>query len=1120
MKDTNSINILQYNVRNDRVSTMIPLLADSNTQDYDVIAIQEPWRSTHAPTTLSSHQSGFHLLYRPGGDTRVCFYVNEKIDPESWEVEFPTADLCTLKLNVSTDGVTRTLHIHNVYNPSPSSYSSTDSPSTLPAVRQQLAADAQHVLLGDFNLHHPFWNGVTRPTQHAAADQLLDIVEEFDLSLTLPKGTVTWEARNSFSTIDLVFMSEFLTERLEHCMSRPEMNQSSDHIPISTRILLGSEQLTQVKRRAWKLLNMEKLREAESNAPPVTHPRSAEEIDQYAQTIQEYLQKIIAASVPWARPSEYAKPFWNEECNRAIRETRKLRRSWSSSRHMDDWKAYMKSNDKKQKIIRKAKMLSFRKEISAVTESPLGIWKLARWAKDRSQKPREIPKMPPLRHGGQTAETFEEKAEMLKAKFFPPPPPADLSDIPGSFYPAAADCPMMITKNEVIANIQCLKSDKAPGPDGITNKILKACSTKLAELLTPLFQACVTQAYHPREFKRANTITLKKPGKKDNTSPKAYRPIALLNTMGKVLEAVIAKKITHIAEQHRLLPDTQMGARRGRSTESALELLTEQVYTVWGQGNDKVATLLSMDVAGAFDTVSHRRLIHNLRKRKIPKWITDWTASFLENRKTTLAINRRATGEFAVRTGIPQGSPISPILYLFYNADLLEICQRPGTNTSALGFVDDVNVLAYGKSTEENCRTLERIHRKCELWATRHGSVFAPDKYELIHLSRNPKKFNMTATIQIETNLIEPKTDIRVLGLQIDTKLKWGAHIRKTQEKMTSQSLALTKISASTWGASFAKARQVYTSVVRPAMTYGSAVWHTPKEIKKNKATMSKLSVMQNKCLRTVAGAFKATPVEVLEAETFIAPMELHLDHLQMKARYRLRASGQAKLITTACSTIANKLRGKAGRKRIQRPTLGDLKHEWASKMLNNEAPAAIPPPPRPWSGPDPVRLEKYITARRIIGKHAKTITVRIKERWETRWKAYQDRVPYPTEAQLGPLNRTRLKIHDNLMKAESALTTQIRTEKIGLANFLFNRRVPGAMTPACSCGWQKQTAKHIILHCRLIEGRYELLRQLGTHDYRTITRSSKMLKKLTAWIIKANLLTQFSLASQMLYEI
>lgn len=69
-----------------------------------------------------------------------------------------------------------------------------------------------------------------------------------------------------------------------------------------------------------------------------------------------------------------------------------------------------------------------------------------------------------------------------------------------------------------------------------------------------------------------------------------------------------------------------MGARKGKPTETALELLTEQVHTVWGQGNDKLATVLSMDVAGSFDTVSHQRLIHNLRKRKIPEWITNWVS--------------------------------------------------------------------------------------------------------------------------------------------------------------------------------------------------------------------------------------------------------------------------------------------------------------------------------------------------------------------------------------------------------------------------------------------------------------------------------------------------------------
>ena len=519
----------------------------------------------------------------------------------------------------------------------------------------------------------------------------------------------------------------------------------------------------------------------------------------------------------------------------------------------------------KTKVIQKAKRLSFRKEIEKATESSMGLWRLAKWAKDKSEKTRELPKMPNLIKDGQIASTFEEKTDMLKQKLFPPAPPADLSDIEGSFYPSPPHCPIIVTRSEVTESIRRLKPDMAPGPDGIANRIVKACSEKLSDLLTPLFQACIDQAYHPRTFKTANTITLRKIDKDDYTAPNAYRPIALLNMLGKVMESIMSKKITHLAETHRLLPDTQMGARRGRSTETALELLTEQIHTVWGQGNDKIATLLSMDVAGAYDTVSHRRLIHNLRKRKIPNRITDWVDSFLNGRSTTLAIHSRVTGIFEVRTGIPQGSPISPILYLFYNADLLDICERPGTNTSALGFVDDINVLAYGKSTEENCKMLEEIHKKCEKWAIRHGSVFAPKKYELIHLSRNPKKFNMSTVVRIENSIIEPKTDIRILGLRIDTKLKWGPHVRKIQEKLTKQSKALTKISTSTWGATFPKARQVYTAVVRPAMTYGSTIWHTPKEIKKSNGISNKLAVIQNKCLRTIAGAFKATPIPVLE---------------------------------------------------------------------------------------------------------------------------------------------------------------------------------------------------------------------------------------------------------------
>ena len=158
------------------------------------------------------------------------------------------------------------------------------------------------------------------------------------------------------------------------------------------------------------------------------------------------------------------------------------------------------------------------------------------------------------------------------------------------------------------------------------------------------------------------------------------------------------------------------------------------------------------------------------------------------------------------------------------------------------------------------------------------------------------------------------------MGLQIDTKLKWGPHVRKTQEKMVKESMALTKISTSTWDATFAKARQIYSAVVRPAMIYGSTVWHMPKEVKKSKTSTSKLSVMQNNCLRTIAGAFKATPISVLEAETFKARIVTHLDILQAHTRHRLRAGGQLKIIPSICNKIADKLQGKAGCNRLHSP--------------------------------------------------------------------------------------------------------------------------------------------------------------------------------------------------------
>lgn len=214
----------------------------------------------------------------------------------------------------------------------------------------------------------------------------------------------------------------------------------------------------------------------------------------------------------------------------------------------------------------------------------------------------------------------KDKATVKTQYFFPTPIQANIEDIPGAIYPNEIDAgPQFVTKAEVEDLLGKLPSDKAPGPDGISNRLLKFCRKTLSETRTEIFNACILLGYHPKGFKESITVILRKPQKARYDIPKAYRPIALLNTMGKVLEKLIADRISKAAEKFHLLPDEQMGARPNRSSISAVELITEQIHTIWGHDKKKVATLLSLDISGAFDNVSHERLIHNLREKGIPR---------------------------------------------------------------------------------------------------------------------------------------------------------------------------------------------------------------------------------------------------------------------------------------------------------------------------------------------------------------------------------------------------------------------------------------------------------------------------------------------------------------------
>ncbi len=120
---------------------------------------------------------------------------------------------------------------------------------------------------------------------------------------------------------------------------------------------------------------------------------------------------------------------------------------------------------------------------------------------------------------------------------------------------------------------------------------------------------------------------------------------------------------------------------------------------------------------------------------------------------------------------------ISSILFLFFNASLIEKCKALKIKVEVLDFINDINILVYNKFIEEICRMLSKAHDACAKWVCTHDAMFASEKYELTHFIKKSKRFDMMISIQIESSVIKLKSNVWVLKIQLNMKLWWDAHL-------------------------------------------------------------------------------------------------------------------------------------------------------------------------------------------------------------------------------------------------------------------------------------------------------------------------------------------------------
>jgi hypothetical protein len=196
--------------------------------------------------------------------------------------------------------------------------------------------------------------------------------------------------------------------------------------------------------------------------------------------------------------------------------------------------------------------------------------------------------------------------------------------------------------------------------------------------------------------------------------------------------------MSYLTERFNLLPANYFGGRLRRSAEQALNVLVERIYQAWR--NYKIVTLISFDVKGAFNGVHSEVLVRRLRDRRAPEQAVRWIADFCTDRKAQVIVGKYESEVKKIDfPGIPQGSLLSPLLYIWYNADLVD--RKIDTKGGAIGFVDDFNAWVTGVDEAETTRLIqEDIIPHASKWARESGATFEADKTSLIHFTRRARQ--------------------------------------------------------------------------------------------------------------------------------------------------------------------------------------------------------------------------------------------------------------------------------------------------------------------------------------------------------------------------------------------
>ncbi|CAI6360351.1 unnamed protein product [Macrosiphum euphorbiae] len=717
------------------------------------------------------------------------------------------------------------------------------------------------LVTGDFNARSAAWGDWV---ENRRGHELSSLVESLDL-VTLNEGSTPTFPRGAGSIVDVTFASETLAIRVNNWRVLESVFNYSDHHYIRYSLARNRESPSPAASNTF--CGWETSGGIDSNSF-LTGMLLAEWLEQGigqdrldADSEAVNLRARVTAACDYALPPRRAPRagktpvhWWNGEINslradcvrakrrkvRMVARIARLRmRPPADFDHVRAESELTRTSDEFREAKRQLKL--------AILQSKKRCWKelISSVDADPFGKPYKLV-MRKLRGPPATASMEMQTLRNVIGTLFPTNPTSSYRDLPTS------EPPVPFSTDEVNAAVERARSkNKAPGPDCINSRILAAVHKADQRILVELFNKCLHQGTFPLEWKSSRIVLLRK-GIKPEGVPSSYRPLCLLNDVGKMLEFLLTRRLDdHITSMGNLSPN-QYGFRKKLSTDDAVRTLH---FAIVNEVNDgKFCLAISLDIKNAFNTIKWPDIMAALASWNVPSYLRRMFQSYFTSRAGTVSTSCGSM-EVEISGGVPQGSVVGPLLWNATFDDVLRLPLPQGAKL--LGFADDTMLMVSAKTIAQ-LETLANNALQLVVGRITNLSLqIAADKTEAVLFTLKYKY--ETPIIKIDGKTIPITKKMTYLGIIIDSSLFFKEHLKAASAKAEMIATQLSRIMPNVGGPREDR-RRLLSSVVHSVLLYGAPSWaHTldliPGNVKLLNQTQRKILLRRTCAYITVSGA-------------------------------------------------------------------------------------------------------------------------------------------------------------------------------------------------------------------------------------------------------------------------